>query len=94
MSIGEWLITTADSGRQEPSQFNAKIWSPKVKIQRESIHVIRLSEDNDDGYVQAMPNELLEMMWEITRDAWAFRGGEGAERRLQRNVTHLDRRRS
>ena len=46
---------------------------------------------NDDGYVQAMPNELLEMMWEITRDAWAFRGGEGAERRLQRNVTNLEK---
>lgn len=64
-----------------------------MNIKRDSIHVIRLSEDNDDGYVQAMPNELLEMMWEITCDAWAFRGGEGAERRLQRNVTHLDRRR-
>jgi hypothetical protein len=63
-----------------------------MKIKKDSIRVIRLNED-DDGYVPAMPNELLEMMWEITCDAWAFRGGEGAERRLQRDVTHLDRRR-
>jgi hypothetical protein len=45
--------------------------------------------------VKAEPAELLEMMWQLAVDAWAFMGEENiAQSRLQRNVTNLIRRKS
>ena len=39
------------------------------------------------------PAERLAMMWQLTRDAWAFKdGGQHAESRLQRHVVRLRRR--
>lgn len=51
-----------------------------------------MSEDLDDGYVEATPGERFVMVWEITRDLWSFGGNGDAERRLQRDVTTLIRR--
>ncbi len=46
----------------------------------------------DDDYVDASPSERFLMVWDITLDAWAFKGDNNAEQRLQRNVTNLTRR--
>jgi hypothetical protein len=50
--------------------------------------------DEDSGYVHAEKNELLSMIWEITKDNWVFVRGQDAERRLQRDVTTIIRRTS
>lgn len=55
---------------------------------------MNMSEDADEGYVQAEKHELISMIWEITKDHWAFVRGQDAERRLQRDVTTLVRRTS
>lgn len=47
----------------------------------------------DDDFVDATPEELFNMVWDITRDVWAFTGKADAEQRLQRNVTNIIRRR-
>jgi hypothetical protein len=61
-----------------------------LKMKRESVRILRSSED-DDGFVNATPSELFSMVWEITRDLWAFTGRDDAERRLQRNVVNIIR---
>ena len=50
-----------------------------MKVQRDPIPTIPLSEENDDGYVPDKPGEGFEMIWEITCDAWAFGGGESTD---------------
>ena len=46
----------------------------------------------DDDYVEGTPGFRIGIMWEITRDAWAFMGNRDAEQRLQRDVANLVRR--
>ena len=65
-----------------------------MKLKRDIIRVIPLHDDDDDGYVKGEPGELMEMVWEITCDAWAFVGKGSAEQRLQRNVTKLIRKKN
>ena len=65
-----------------------------MKVQRDRVRTARFSEDDEEGYAKGEPGDLFEMVWELTCDAWAFRSGERAERRLQRDVTHLVKRRS
>lgn len=45
--------------------------------------------DVDSGYVHASPEERVSFVWEITREVWALKGDQGAERGLQRTVTNL-----
>ncbi len=49
-------------------------------------------EETDDGYVHADKNELISMIWEITKDNWAFVREQNVERRLQRDVATIIRR--
>jgi hypothetical protein len=63
-----------------------------IKLRRDVVHVIRRYGDNDDGYVEASLDERFGMVWGITCDVWAFGGKGDVERRLQRDVTTLIRR--
>ena len=66
-----------------------------MKLDKSKINRVDLKNENaDDGYVQADGAELLSMVWEITKDAYAFVRGADAERRLQRDVGNLNRRES
>ncbi len=47
-------------------------------------------QDEDNGYVDADPAERIFMVWELTKQAYAFAGID-AEQRLQRNVAKLIR---
>lgn len=49
---------------------------------------------DDDGFVNGDPSSLFSIMWDITKDAWAFRGEKNAEQRLQRHITNFYRRES
>ena len=63
-----------------------------MKLKRDTVRILRAGDDKDSGYVEGTPAERFGMVWEITRDAWAFRGESGAEQRLQRDVAVLVRR--
>ncbi len=65
-----------------------------MNMNRKLVKKINMSEDADDGYVQAEKNELISMIWEITKDNWAFVRGQDAKRRLQRDVATIVRRKS
>ncbi|MEA3438181.1 MAG: hypothetical protein U9R43_17080 [Thermodesulfobacteriota bacterium] len=55
---------------------------------------INMDEDIDDGYVRTERPELISMIWEITKDTWAFLRGQDVKRRLQRDVITIVRRTS
>ena len=65
-----------------------------MNMDRKLVKKINMREDTDDGHVQAEKNELISMIWEITKDNWAFVRGQDAKRRLQRDVATLVRRKS
>ena len=65
-----------------------------MNMNRKIVKIINMDEEIDDGYVQAERHELISMIWEITKDTWAFVRGEDVKRRLQRNVTTIVRRTS
>jgi hypothetical protein len=63
-------------------------------MDRKTVRRIKMEDDTDDGYVHAEKNELISMIWEITKDNWAFVKGQDVKRRLQRDVANLVRRAS
>jgi len=65
-----------------------------MNMNRKLVKKINMGEELDDGYVQAEKNELISMIWEITKDNWAFVRGQDAKRRLQRDVATIVRRTS
>ena len=65
-----------------------------MNMDRKLVKKINMSEEVDDGHVQAEKNELISMIWEITKDNWAFVRGQDVKRRLQRDVATIIRRTS
>lgn len=59
-----------------------------MKMQRNKTKLLKMTKD-DDPFVDASPQELMDMMWELTAEAWSLTGTFDAEQRLQRNVTKL-----
>ncbi len=53
-----------------------------MNMNRKLVKKINMSEEIDDGHVQAEKNELISMIWEITKDNWAFVRGQDVKRRL------------
>jgi len=62
------------------------------KMDRSATELHRIGKKQDDGYVDADHSTRFGMVWEITRDAWAFMGKNDAEQPLQRDVVNLVRR--
>ncbi len=61
----------------------------ELKVDRKKC-VLKKLQDEDNGYVDADPAERISMVWELTKQAYAFAGID-AEQRLQRNVAKLIR---
>ena len=60
---------------------------------RQILRVKRLSEhDRENDLVRSTPAERLAMVWQLTVDAWAFRGIDIAQSRLQRHIVSIHRR--
>jgi hypothetical protein len=66
----------------------------EMKLNRKIVKKFNTGEEADEGYVHAEKNELISMIWEITKDNWAFAKGENVKRRLQRDVATIIRRKS
>jgi len=58
---------------------------------RNRVKVGLLSDPEKEGVEIATPAQGLEMMWQLTLDAWAFMKDTHAESRLQRHVGRLVR---
>jgi hypothetical protein len=62
-----------------------------MNMNKKIVKRINMDENIDDGYVLAERPELISMIWEITKDTWAFVKGQDAKRRLQRDVITIVR---
>ena len=60
-----------------------------VLVRKSSLHA---SIDRDD-LKDKSPQQLLDMMWQLALDAWAFKENLNAEPRLQRHIVVLKKRR-
>ena len=57
------------------------------------IRKIRIGEDERDPHLESTTaEERILMMWPLTVQAWAFKGEDVSESRLQRHVVHIFRR--
>ena len=63
-------------------------------MDRNTVKKLKMDDDTDDEGVDAEMNELFSMIWEITKDNWAFVRGQDVKRRLQRDVANFVRRTS
>jgi hypothetical protein len=59
----------------------------KILVRKRSLH-----DPEEDDLKDKTPAELIGMMWQLTLDAWSFKGKLDAESRLQRDVVVLKRR--
>ena len=61
---------------------------------RRQVRVLSVCEQRDhEDVAQLTVEQRLELMWQLARDAWAFKGGTpDAEPRLQRHVVRVYRR--
>jgi hypothetical protein len=60
-----------------------------ILIRKSSLHK---PADRDD-LKDKSPQQLLDMMWQLALNAWAFKGNLNAEPRLQRHIVVLKKRR-
>lgn len=66
-----------------------------MPIEKKKIRVVKLHEqDRFDELRSTTPAQRLEMMWQLTLDAWAFKGEQLAELRLPRHIVRVLRRES
>ena len=57
-----------------------------------TVRILRLEDhDPDADLLRLTPEERIEMMWELTVDAWTFKGEPLDESRLQRHVVRVVR---
>jgi len=63
-----------------------------MQMERSVINRARMRKEKDDGYIDADRGALIAMVWDITKDAWAFVGTSNVEQRLQRDVGKFIRR--
>ena len=53
----------------------------------------RLHDREDDAYLRSLsPAQRMQMVWQMTLDAWAFKEGLADEPRLRRDVVRVVRR--
>lgn len=64
-----------------------------MSLETKKVRVSKLEEqDNSDDLRSTTPAQRLEMMWQLTMDAWAFKGEPIAELRLPRHIIRVLRR--
>jgi hypothetical protein len=61
------------------------------KLNRSIVSKKNIKEIDVDDIVRRTPAQLFGMVWEITKDVWAFSGTKYVDQRLQRNVANLIR---
>ncbi|HMJ24277.1 MAG TPA: hypothetical protein VK475_00530 [Pyrinomonadaceae bacterium] len=63
-----------------------------MPIEAKTLRVVTLQEqDKQDDLRSTTPAQRLDMMWQLTLDAWAFKGEPVAEFALQRDIVRLIR---
>ena len=57
---------------------------------RKIVRITRLEDQGEEGDLkETTAAERLGMMWQLTVDAWLFKGEDIAQSRLQRHITRI-----
>ena len=57
-----------------------------------AVRIVSLhGQDSDSDLQNTTPSERMGMMWQLTLDAWAFKGEPVAESRLPRHIVSIQR---
>lgn len=57
--------------------------------------ITHLHDKDEDNYIRSLsPSQRVEMVWQLTLQAWAFKEGLDYEPRLRRDVVRIIRRKS
>lgn len=59
-----------------------------ILVKKVSLH----NSDDDIDIKDKSPEQLVDMMWQLTLNAWSFKENLNAEPRLQRHIVVLKRR--
>jgi hypothetical protein len=62
-----------------------------MRLDRTKVTIKHLTSEDDDEFVDATPVERVMMVWPLTHEIWDVYKPGYAERRLQRNITALNR---
>jgi hypothetical protein len=66
-----------------------------MPLEAQEVRIFRLQDqDKYDDLLLTTPAQRLEMMWQLTLDAWAFKGEPIVELRLPRHIVRVLRRES
>ena len=66
-----------------------------MQVEAKKLRIRKLDEQSDkDDLESTTPAQRIEMMWQLTLDAWAFKGEPLAELRLPRHIIRVLRRES
>ena len=66
-----------------------------MSVETKQLRISHLQNQNDrEELLRTTPAERLQMMWQLTLDAWAFKGEPIAELRLPRHIVRVLRRES
>ena len=77
------------------AELKSNSMSARSPMDRTVVRKSSLQEQNDDGIIHhATPSERIEMVWQLTLDAWAFMDPTGAKSEFQRHVGRVERRES
>ena len=61
-----------------------------MPAERKITRVTKLTDRDQDSHLRSTtPAERLAMMWQLTLDAWAFKGESIAELRLPRHIVRI-----
>jgi type II secretory pathway component PulC len=64
-----------------------------IKVDRTHV-VLKKNGKEEDAYMKASFTQRLSFMWELTQEVWSLKDKKNAQRRLQRNITALVKRKS
>lgn len=56
--------------------------------------LLKKTDKNQDNYMDASYARRLSFIWELTQEVWSLKDKKSAQRRLQRHITALIKRKS
>lgn len=64
-----------------------------MKLDRNNTRLLKMNQEQDDGFIQATMRQRIEMVWDITVALWSISsaGEIDVQSRLQRDVALLKR---
>lgn len=92
-SIGVFELRGRRRSRREPSSAERIITNVTDRSHWPTRKLRLEDEDRHDDTAALTPGERIEMVWEITKSAWAFKDPSFHESRLRRDIARVIRRR-